>query len=455
MKLQTRILTGFSIVVALFIGLGVTVVASQRSQLTSQLDARLESVVPLRPGPGPSGGGERQQGGPPPADAVQEPISDLYIGVANGGAGIDVQVLGQLLESTPDPSALLASSPRSFINVDSVDGSTTFRVLVDAAGGEGETIFIAVPSTDIDETMDRLTLVFVLATMLLAAVLGLIAWWIVRLGLRPISAITETARSITAGDKAERAPSLDERTEAGQLAGAFNVMLDQREAAENKLRQFVSDASHELRTPLTSIRGYLDLYVDGGFREPGQLDDVVRRMQSEAGRMSSLVESLLQLARLDEEQPLVVTTVAIDELVNDVVAGAIAAHPGRSVEAVLPKHVEPVEIDRLKISQLVAALVDNALVHAPDASVVVEVQVDAGELQVAVVDDGLGLSIEEVDRVFDRFYRSDASRVRTTGGSGLGLGIAKAIAEAHEGELSVQSSPGNGCRFILRVPRRG
>ena len=96
---------------------------------------------------------------------------------------------------------------------------------------------------------------------------------------------------MTAGDKAERAPEFDDRTEAGQLAGAFNVMLDQRGAAEDKLRQFVSDASHELRTPLTSIRGYLDLYVEGGFREPGQLDDVVRRMQSEAGRMSSLIEN--------------------------------------------------------------------------------------------------------------------------------------------------------------------
>ncbi len=455
MKLQTRILTGFAAVMALFVGLGIGVVVEQRNQLTSQLDARLESVVPLRP---PSPVRPENAGNPEdiePVQPLQEPISDVYIAMKLIDGTIEVVVQGQLLDTVPDIATLAPISQRTFVSVNSVDGSTSFRVLADPAGVGGDTVFIAVPATDVDATVQRLVLVFVTAALLVAILLALISLWVVRLGFRPISAMTETARAITAGDTGERAPELDDRTEAGQLAAAFNVMLDQRAATEDKLRRFVSDASHELRTPLTSILGYLELYADGGFREPGQLDDVVRRMRSEAGRMSSLIESLLQLARLDEEQPLNIAEVEIDRLIGDVVASAIASHPGRSVQAELSGQEEPVEIDEHKIGQLVAALVDNALTHAPNASVLVKVIQNSNELLISVIDDGPGLSLEETERVFDRFYRGDPARARTSGGSGLGLGIAKSIAQAHGGELSLTSSPGEGCNFALRIPVHG
>lgn len=437
---------------ALFLGLGVSVVVSQRNQLMSQLDARLESVVPLRPPRSvpPEGAGRLED--PEPAQELQDPFSDVFIAMQLQDGTIELMVQGQLLDTVPDVAALEPTLSRTFGSVESVDGSTSFRVLADPAGGGGDTLFIAVPATDVDETVRRLILVFVAGAVLVTATLGLIAWWVVRHGLRPISAMTETARAITAGDRSERAPHVDDRTEAGQLAGAFNVMLDQRGAAEDKLRQFVSDASHELRTPLTSILGYLDIYADGGFREPGQLDDVVRRMRSEAGRMSSLIENLLQLARLDEEQPLEVTAVDIDELIGDVVASAIAAHPGRNVQAESSGSVGRVHIDKHKIAQLLAVLVDNALIHAPDASVRVAVVQRPNELLVSVIDDGPGLSLDDAERVFDRFYRGDPARVR--GGSGLGLGIAKSIAQAHGGELSLTSARGEGCNFTLRLPLR-
>ncbi len=456
MKLRTRILTGFAVIVGLFVALGFGVVASQRNQLTDQLDARLESVVPLRPPrPTPLDGAGGNGDAAPATQQVQEPISDLFIALKMADGTEEVTVRGQLLEVVPDLSGLTnASRQPMFFNVDSVDGSTSFRVLAERAGPDGGTVLIAVPTTDVDETVQRLTLAFATAALMVAALLGLIAWWIVRLGLRPISAVTDAANSITAGDKTERAPEFDQRTEAGQLAGAFNVMVDQRSAAEDKLRQFVSDASHELRTPLTSIRGYLDLYTQGGFREPGQLDDVVRRMQSEAGRMSSLIENLLQLARLDEEQPLNIEAVDIEQLVGDVVAGAIAAHPGRNVLGEVSGDGRAAQVDQHKIAQLVTVLVDNALTHAPDASVWVKAASDPDALTVSVIDDGPGLSAEETERVFDRFYRGDPARARTTGGSGLGLGIAKSIALAHGGELAVTSTPGNGCQFTLSIPQR-
>lgn len=453
MKLRTRILTGFAVVVVLFVGLGVVVVVSQRNQLNSQLDSRLEAVVPLRPPRSIPPDGVEDPAVSVPTQEVQEPISDVYIAMMLADGTLEVMVQGQLLETVPDISDLGTGSQRTFDNVDSADGSIQFRVLTDPVGQNGDSVFIAVPSTDVDETVQRLIIGFAVAAVLIAMTLGVVGWWIVRLGLRPISAITDAAQSITGGERSERAPELDNRTEAGQLAGAFNVMLDERGQAEDRLRQFVSDASHELRTPLTSIRGYLDLYVDGGFRKPGELDDVIRRMQSEASRMSSLVDNLLQLARLDEEQPLNLSATDVEELIGDVVAGALAAHPGRNVQAKSSGGADPIaQIDRHKVSQLVAVLVENALTHAPDASVWVEAIQSSDALVITVTDDGPGLSSEESERVFDRFYRGDPARARATGGSGLGLGIAKSIAEAHHGQLSVTSTPGHGCQFTLHIP---
>ena len=455
MKLRTRILAGFAVVLILVAGLGVVVVVAQRNQLTEQLDRQLEAVVPLeRPVPVDRGAQ------PPPIPADQDrraadPISDIYIAAVLDDGTIDVLVEGQLLAAVPDIGGLveIATDGRTFRTVDSVDGSTRFRVLVDRFGDRTVTTVIAVPTTDIDETVQRLAVTFAVVVSLVGTVLGFVAWWIIRLGLRPISAMTETASAISAGDRDRRAPEIDERTEAGELAGAFNLMLDQRDEAEDRLRRFASDASHELRTPLTSIRGYLDLYAQGGFREPGQIDDVVRRMQAEAGRMGILVEELLQLARFDEGQPLVVTPADIGVLVRDVVADALAGDPDRSIVADAPADgVAVAEIDRDRIKQLIAALVDNALTHAPGADIEVRAEATSNEVLIVVADDGPGLSAEHASQIFTRFYRGDSSRARTTGGSGLGLAIAESIASVHGGTIDLRTAPGEGCEFTVRIP---
>lgn len=453
MKLRTRILTGFAVVLVLIAGLGVAVVVAQRNQLTDQLDRQLEAVVPLdRPAP-PDRGTQ-----PPPADPVRsgaDPISDIFIAALLTDGTIEVLVQGQLLDDVPDLDQLaeVSGGGRTFTTVDSVDGSTRFRVLVDQMGDGAVTTVIALPTTDVEETVQRLAATFAVVVLLAGAILGIIAWWIVRLGLRPISAMTETARAISGGERDRRAPEIDGRTEAGELADAFNLMLDQRDEAEDRLRRFASDASHELRTPLTSIRGYLDLYAQGGFREPGQLDDVVRRMQSEAGRMGILVEELLQLARLDEGQALIVAPADIGALARDVVADALAGHPDRSILADAPDDGEVVaEVDRDKVKQLLASLVDNALTHAPGADIEVRAAKTADQLTFVVTDNGPGLSAEHASQVFTRFYRGDSSRARTVGGSGLGLAIAESIAVVHGGTIDLRTAPDEGCEFTVRIP---
>ncbi len=453
MSLRARILTGFAVVMVLVIGLGIAVVANQRSQLLEQLDRQLEAIIPLeRPAP-PDAGIDR-----PPVDIdrpVEEPISDVFIAAVRPDGTVDVLVQGQLLDAVPDVSTF-AGAPldgRTFSTVDSTDGSTRFRVLADPVPGAAFTTVIALPTTEIDETVRNLAVAFVVVALLVAAVLALVAWWIVRLGLRPISAMTETARSISRGDRSERAPEIDERTEAGQLATAFNVMLDQRDEAEDTLRRFASDASHELRTPLTSIRGYLDLYTAGAFRVPDQLDDAVRRMRDEAQRMNDLVEQLLQLARLDEAGELHRTPVDLGHLIRDVVANARAGHAGRNIVVDAPADgAVVVPVDHGRMTQLLTVLVDNALTHAPDATVDVNARSAPERLVIVVADDGPGLDQDDAAHVFGRFYRPVSSRSRTNGGSGLGLAIAQTIAEAHGGNITLRTAPGEGCEFTVEIP---
>lgn len=452
MRLRTRILVGFGVVLAIVVAVGATVVTTQRQQLIEQLDRRLDAVVPLdRPqqraddaGPPLDVGGEREQ-----------PISDLYLAEILDDGSVLVVVQGQLLSSVPDLSGVVDTLPieRTTTTLPAESGDGGFRVLLDTAAGRDGTLVVAIPIDDVDETVDRLTITFVIVAVLVAAVLALLAAWVVRLGLRPVAAVAETARAVAGGERSRRAPTLDDRTEAGELAVAFNLMLDQRDEAEDRLRRFASDASHELRTPLTSIRGYLDLYVAGAFREDGQLDDVVRRMQGEAGRMQALVEELLELARFDEGRSIEVATTDLGRLVADVAANAAAAHPDRSIAAPSPSSDGVVvRADAARITQVVTLLVDNALTHAPEASVELVVESTDGGALVAVVDDGPGMTEDDAARVFTRFFRGDASRARSSGGSGLGLSIAAAIVEAHQGELRLLTEPGAGCRFEIELP---
>lgn len=439
----------------LLVALAIAVVFAQRSQMISQLDAQLESAAPLhRPGPRLDGFDAA-----PPPEVVPEtdqdqPISDIYIAGVLADGTVDVVVQGQLLESTPDVSALTATarSAPQLTTVDSVDGSTRFRVRSEL-DAEGVLRIIALPMSDVEDTLRQLVVTFLLVGALIFATLAAVAWSIFRLGLRPISEVTDAAQAITAGERDRRAPELADGTEADQLAQSFNLMLDQRDDAEDKLRRFVSDASHELRTPLTSIRGYLDLYSAGAFPETEQLDDAVRRMSAESSRMSNLVENLLQLARLDEEQTLDRGPTDLAKLIEDVVSNSRASYPNRKIEALTGVETIVASVDRAKVQQLLAGLVDNALTHAPDASVRVHIDEQPGAVKLVVADNGPGMTAEDARLIFDRFYRGDSSRVRTIGGSGLGLAIAKSIAEAHDGTIELETSPGKGCRFIVTLPR--
>ncbi len=308
--------------------------------------------------------------------------------------------------------------------------------------------------------MHRLHVVLIAAVAIIIAILGLVVFWVLRLGVRPIKRMTATAGAIAAGDLSQRVPEGRPGTEAAELGDALNTMMttiegafSEKEASEARLRRFVADASHELRTPVTTIRGYAELYRHGGLGDAGDLDQAMRRTEQESVRMASLVDDLLLLARLDEGRPLARETVDLGVLGVDAAADARAIAPDRVVSAEVTAGVT-VEGDEDRLRQVLGNLVGNALVHTPAGTAVsVRVHNGSGRAVVEVRDDGPGMPDELAARAFERFSRADASRSRNGGGAGLGLAIVQAIVVAHGGSVHLSSGPGAGTTVWVELPR--
>jgi len=270
--------------------------------------------------------------------------------------------------------------------------------------------------------------------------------------------IEKTAEAIAEGDLTQRVEHDEPRTEVGRLGLSLNAMLAQiesafkaREASERKLRRFIADASHELRTPLAAVRAYAELFSRGADTHP---DDLARSMSGitrESERMSLLVDELLLLARLDEGRPLARAPVQLEELVADAVDSARAVDPERPIEL----DAEPLVVlgDHDRLRQSVDNLLSNVRAHTPPAAPVhVSVAQANGNALIEVSDSGPGLTEQDLERVFERFYRADASRARASGGVGLGLAIVAAVADAHGGSVAVRSDDGQGATFTIALP---
>jgi two-component system OmpR family sensor kinase len=444
---------GVAIVVA-----GVVVVTTQRHYLIDQVDRELQtssvSAGRLAGGPGPGGG-------PPPSSSsssVPSELFELYVArVSSKGSVLDVLVPGQAKFGSPDLtgrdlSALADSSSPTTVSAKGAGGS--YRVLVRPTFSGY--VVSALPLDRVDSATTRLVVVMGVGGAVILGVLALLGWWVVRLGLRPIRQMTEAADAIAQGHLDRRVEHPPPTTEAGRLGRAFNVMLDERQAAEEQLRRFVSDASHELRTPLTSIRGYTELYRRGGLADDGALDDAMRRVGQEAHRMTDIVEDLLLLARLDEGRPLERSPVDVTQILRDAVSDAAAVEPERPITAEVADGVVAAG-DENRLRQVVGALVGNALVHTDGTvPIVVRGRLDGPACVIEVDDEGLGMPTELAGRAFDRFVRGDDTRSRRRGGSGLGLAIVKSVVEAHAGHVTLETAPGRGTcvRVVLPVPAR-
>ncbi|GGR75023.1 two-component sensor histidine kinase [Micromonospora fulviviridis] len=332
----------------------------------------------------------------------------------------------------------------------------------------GDVMAVAIPLAGVQDTVMWVLVAqagLVAAGLIIAGGLGAL---IVRAALRPLNRVAATAARVTELplDRGEVALSVrvpaadtDPRTEVGQVGGALNRMLGHvaaalaaRQASETRVRQFVADASHELRTPLAAIRGYAEVARRGRDEVPPDVAHALRRVESESTRMTSLVDDLLLLARIDSGRPLAAEPVDLTAMVVDAVSDAHVAGPGHRWQLDLPDEPVGVTGDAHRLHQVLANLLANARVHTPPGTTVTtRLAPVAGGVELSVTDDGPGIPEELQPEVFERFARGDSSRSRAAGSTGLGLAIVAAVVEAHHGQVEVASRPGRTV-FTVRLP---
>jgi two-component system, OmpR family, sensor kinase len=342
-----------------------------------------------------------------------------------------------------------------------------YRLLIVQAP-DGDLIVTGLPMSGVESTMKWLIAVecaIGLAAVLLAAALGTV---IIRRTLQPLRRVAATARRVAELplDRGEvalpiRVPDVDTdpRTEVGQVGAALNRMLGHvgnalaaRQASEMRVRHFVADASHELRTPLAAIRGYAELTRRVRDGVPPEVAHAMRRVESETDRMTTLVEDMLLLARLDSGRPLADEQVDLSRLAIDAVSDAHAAAPDHHWRLDLPEESVTVTGDSARLHQVLANLLANARTHTPaGTTVTARLHSDADSVTVSVIDDGPGIPQGLLPDVFERFARGDTSRSRAAGSTGLGLAIVAAVVEAHHGTVEVTSRPGY-TEFAVRLP---
>ncbi len=336
-----------------------------------------------------------------------------------------------------------------------------YRVIATSLPSGQGSVLISSSLENVSKTLKELGFLFLLISLLVLALVGLLARAFIRLSLKPLSEVEVTAAAIAGGDLSARLPQSRPTTEVGKLTTSLNRMLERieesfavRVESESKLRRFVADASHELRTPLTAIRGFAELHRQGAVSGEEKTKELVGRIEKESIRMGSLVEDLLLLARMDQTPELAKEPVDLDTLVHEVVASARAAGPDHPITINIPSGDNFVLGDSIRVHQAIANLLANARTHTPSGTpITVAIKELENETTITVADKGPGLSHADQEKIFERFYRADTSRARTKGeGSGLGLSIVDAVMKAHGGSVSVLSELGQGCEFTLHFP---
>ena len=467
MSLRARLVLGVIAVTAVgLVAADIATYTSLRSFLIHRTDSTLntehtsiEQAAIGRRGGGPDGGG-----GPvriPPGDYVE--VRDLAGKVLSRTSqprfGEPAPAPPKLPATFAFPAASAGSPDRVvFLTVPAVSGGERYRVRAAIERDSNVVLVIGTSLAAVDSTLHRLLLIELLVTAIVLAAIAGLGLWLVKLSLRPLDAIGVTAAAIAAGDLSQRVERADEHTEVGRLGVALNSMLAQiesafkaRAASEQRLRRFVADASHELRTPLAAIRAYAELFTRGADRRPDDLARAMSGITLQSERMSLLVDDLLLLARLDEGRPLELKPVELERVVGEAVETAKTVEPDRPIELMVDHAV--VLGDRERLRQIVDNLLSNARAHTPPATPVsVSVTRVNGDALIEVADAGPGMNDEQVERVFERFYRADPSRSRSNGGVGLGLSIVAAVANAHGGRVSARSEPGAGASFTITLP---
>ncbi|MEU1802452.1 HAMP domain-containing sensor histidine kinase [Streptomyces sp. NPDC019937] len=474
LRARVLLLTVCLLAAGLLVG-NAFVLASLRGPLVDRVDDQLGSTGQLMAAvsPGTLKALQQGQGRPLSLDLVD----DLYVAYVSPTGHVGRTTRAGSHQQGPPPALpspgsedASARSGRPF-DTTAPDGRVWRTMSLPRTTGDGSSVVVAASLSEVDGTVDRVRRSCLLIFAVTLALLTLLGYFAVAAGLQPLRRIEETSAAIADGDLSRRVPdTAPPSTEIGRLSAALNGMLARIEAAvaaqaasEAKMRQFVADASHELRTPLTGIRGLAELYRMGALPERADVDRTMDRVEREAVRLSGLVEDLLLLAQIDEQAApgrLGLRTAPLDlrALAADALHDLRALAPSRDVRLTGPGGGPPGPApalgDERRLRQVVTNLIGNAVAHTPEGTPVrLGVGTVNGRAVLEVEDSGPGLTEEQSQRVFERFYRADSSRSRASGGgAGLGLAIAQSLAHAHGGRLELTSVEGQGAVFRLTLP---
>ncbi|GGL98786.1 two-component sensor histidine kinase [Streptomyces fumigatiscleroticus] len=471
--------------------IGSVTTLALRSHLYDQLDAQLREVAARAAGGFPLPGEHKDDGGLPQAQGKETDLEDFVTRGPQPPGTIAAQVKNGVItdakvgKKAKDDNNVtqLGGVPLSSAQIKTlgsvvqddrfhtveIPGLGEYRVAY-TSGGNGS-YYVAVPTKDTDSTISTLIIVEVSVTAAGLVAAGIAAYVLVGVATRPLRKVAATATRVSelplhSGEVnlTERVPEseCDPHTEVGRVGAALNRMLDHvhgalhaRQESEMRVRQFVADASHELRTPLASIRGYAELTRRGREQVGPDTRHALGRIESEAGRMTLLVEDLLLLARLDAGRPLRFEQTDLVPLVVDTVSDARAAGMDHLWRLQLPEEPALVAADAARLQQVLVNLLGNARNHTPPGTTVTaRVQRRGPWVCVDVEDNGQGIPPDLLPHVFERFARGDSARSRSTGSTGLGLAIVQAVATAHGGAVTVDSMPGRTV-FTVHLPALG
>ncbi|GAA1875963.1 sensor histidine kinase [Lapillicoccus jejuensis] len=462
-KIVVAMLALFTVVT---MAIGAASVIALRNYLYAQMDQQLMSTLQRPPPLEPNcGNGDESYRGPGNEGLIA--VQSIDSSAAQGCASDNDNQRSQL--TFAQLSEIFAAGLREPTNV-ALPSLGEYRLVAAQATIRGTntvvTVVVGLPTMPVERVLARMTTIVVLGVLGGLLVVLVAGTYIVRRSLRPLDRVAATATRVShlpldrgQVDLSERVPEedTDPRTEVGQVGLALNEMLEHidgalqaRHRSEERVRQFVADASHELRTPLASIRGYAELTRREPEPVPASVTHAIGRIESEGVRMSSLVEDLLLLARLDAGRPLETETVDLSLLLVNAVSDAHAAAPEHVWELDLPD--EPVEVpgDGSRLHQIVANLLANARTHTDPGTIVQTSLAREGDrVRITVHDDGPGVPTSLQANVFQRFARGDTSRNRAGGSTGLGLSIVAAVAQAHGGTVELRSQPGDTTFSVL------
>ncbi|HSD78076.1 MAG TPA: ATP-binding protein, partial [Solirubrobacteraceae bacterium] len=457
MKLPIRLrLTAWYVLLLAVIlaGLGAFVVLQLRSDLRQAVDRDIQASLPHIQAGYREGGRE---------DFVDESATAL---ARSGSVAQVIDPTGSIVarygDTRPGPLAAAAvraralAGPPVLVTVRPESGGPPYRAVVARAGRApaGRVIVVAESLASVQDSVRRVLVLLLLGGPAALAATALVGWWVARKALRPVERMASRADEIGIDRLDERVPVPPARDEIAHLAVTLNAMLERLERGVEEQHRLVADASHELRTPLTVMRAELDVSLHGDDLSP-EAREVLESVREEVDRLIRTAENLLVLAQIDEGRlVLLPRQVRLADAIETAVRPLRPLADAKRVRLDIDADGYEAAADPQRLNQVLTNFVENAIAFTPPGGAVRVTAWQSGdEVGVTVADDGPGIPAEAQSHVFDRFFRVDGSRTRTTGGSGLGLAICREIAVAHGGRVRVQSVVGRGSAFSIALPR--